>query len=72
MPIYEYICENCQKRFEVLVKLNSLVKITCPDCQSERVKRIISAFGIGGGASRLKGGSGSCSGCSSHSCSTCK
>lgn len=72
MPIYEYICQNCQKRFEVLVSLNSKAKVTCPDCSSDRVKRMVSSFGIGGGGSRIKGGSGSCSSCSSHSCSTCK
>ncbi len=72
MPIYEYICQECGKKFEVLVGLNSASKITCPGCRSERVKRLISSFGIGGGSNRVKGGSGSCSGCSSHSCSTCK
>lgn len=72
MPIYEFICHNCQKKFEVLVSLNSTVKITCPDCGSDRVKRVVSSFGIGGGGSRIKSGSGSCSSCSSQSCSTCK
>ncbi|MBC7349514.1 MAG: zinc ribbon domain-containing protein [Candidatus Aminicenantes bacterium] len=72
MPIYEYLCMNCQKRFEVLVNLNNQAKVICPDCQSDRVKRLVSAFGIGGGGSRIKSGGNSCSTCSSHSCSTCK
>ncbi len=72
MPLYEYICQSCQKKFEVLVSLNQNIKITCPDCQSDRVKRLVSSFGIGGGGNRIKSGSGSCSSCSSHSCSTCK
>ncbi|HAR36314.1 MAG TPA: hypothetical protein DCR87_05315 [Acidobacteria bacterium] len=72
MPIYEYLCLNCHKRFEILVNLNSEVKITCPDCRSDRVKKLVSAFGIGGGGSRIKSGGSGCSTCSSHSCSTCK
>jgi len=72
MPIYEFICENCQNRFELLTKINDQNKITCPQCQSDRVKKLVSSFGIGGESSRLKGSSGSCSSCSSSSCSTCK
>ncbi len=72
MPLYEFFCEDCQKKFELLVSLNHQEKIVCPYCSSERVKRLISSFGIGGGSSRIKSSSGSCSTCSSHSCSTCK
>lgn len=72
MPVYEYLCENCQKKFELLVKLNSPIKVICPSCQSDRVKKLISSFGIGGGGSRIKSSSGSCSSCSSNSCSSCK
>ena len=31
MPIYEYICKDCEKPFEKLV-FNSKEKITCPTC----------------------------------------
>jgi putative FmdB family regulatory protein len=31
MPIYEYVCNDCQKPFEKLV-LKSREKITCPQC----------------------------------------
>lgn len=72
MPIYEFYCENCQKKLEVLVRLGSQEKITCPNCSSDRVKRLVSSFGIGGGGSRVKNNSSGCSTCSSHSCSTCR
>lgn len=72
MPIYEYLCLNCQKRFEVLVNMKNEAKVLCPDCQSDRVKRRVSAFGIGGGVSRIKSGGNGCSTCSTQSCSTCK
>ncbi|MCI4445799.1 MAG: zinc ribbon domain-containing protein [Candidatus Aminicenantes bacterium] len=72
MPIYEYVCLKCQKRFEQLVTNRQEEKAVCPYCQSEQVKKLISSFGIGGGVNRLKNSSGSCSSCSSSSCSTCK
>ncbi|MBC7361311.1 MAG: zinc ribbon domain-containing protein [Candidatus Aminicenantes bacterium] len=72
MPIYEYICLKCQHKFECLVNLNKETKVICPKCQSDQVKRLISSFGIGGGGSRIKSGSGGCSSCSSSTCSTCR
>ncbi|MBC7363915.1 MAG: zinc ribbon domain-containing protein [Candidatus Aminicenantes bacterium] len=71
MPIYEYICLKCQHKFEYVILPGKEVKISCPKCQSSEVKKLISAFGIGGGTNRLKN-SGSCSSCSSSSCSTCR
>ncbi|HRD01158.1 MAG TPA: zinc ribbon domain-containing protein [Candidatus Saccharicenans sp.] len=70
MPLYEYICLQCQHRFEALVKMNQS-EVTCPRCQSHQVKKLVSSFGIGENSSRIKGSSGSCSNCSSSSCSTC-
>ena len=43
MPLYEYRCESCGKRFEELV-MNSRVKVSCPDCESDDVVREISLF----------------------------
>ena len=43
MPLYDYICSNCQKLFsEVLtVKEHETKKIRCPKCQSDRVEKVI-------------------------------
>ncbi len=43
MPMYEYRCESCGKRFEELV-MNSREKVSCPDCKSDEVVREISLF----------------------------
>ncbi len=45
--------------------------VTCPECGAAEVQKRISAFGIGGGASRIKTASSSCTTCSTKSCSTC-
>ncbi len=45
MPIYEYICNSCNKEFSLLQKMGSTEKDTiCPHCGSRDVRKLISAF----------------------------
>ncbi len=45
MPIYEYKCSKCKKSFSVLQKIGATEKDTvCPDCGSNVVKKLLSAF----------------------------
>ncbi len=46
--------------------------VVCPDCGAVGVRKLPSAFGIGGGSNRLTASSSSCSSCSGKSCSTCR
>jgi putative FmdB family regulatory protein len=41
MPLYEYICENCNKRFNVRLSYEEYgkVKVVCVHCASDRVRR---------------------------------
>lgn len=41
MPIYEYKCQNCYTDFETIVN-KSEPKISCPNCESEDVVKVIS------------------------------
>ena len=51
MPIYEYRCEECDEDFEVFVRSRSQqASPTCPRCESHRVKKALSLFGVGGPA----------------------
>ena len=59
MPIYEYACTPCGRRFEELViRKSDEDGIVCPDCKSVEVSRLISrtaaapAQGAGGAAPR--------------------
>jgi putative FmdB family regulatory protein len=46
MPIYEYQCNRCGHRFELLPKTNnSDIEISCPKCHAEQPKRLLSMFG---------------------------
>ena len=70
MPLYEFICLDCERDFEELVMGERVVK--CPECGSESVKKKVSVFAYNSeGASSAKMSSGACSSCSTHSCSTC-
>jgi putative FmdB family regulatory protein len=51
MPLYEYVCLNCGKSFELLVDFSETKEQKeCPSCKSNHTNRIISSFaslGIG-------------------------
>jgi putative FmdB family regulatory protein len=72
VPIYEFECANCRKRFEELFRSSSDVKAPpCPKCKGRKTRRLLSVFGMGGG-SRSSGGGSSCGSCSRGSCAGCK
>lgn len=43
MPIYEFECEECGAGFEELVGAAAAC-VACPECGSERTRRLISAI----------------------------
>jgi len=82
MPIYEFKCPACAKRFEQLCPVGETGEsLTCPNCGAPAPQRVMSSFAARGGAKSSAGdldfgggnggGGGSCAGCSSGSCATC-
>jgi putative FmdB family regulatory protein len=79
MPIYEYICEDCQTHFERIVGATvaaNVGRIACPKCGSERKNLQFSVFSSPKGSSSNGGtsagssadsGAGGC-GCTPSSC----
>jgi putative FmdB family regulatory protein len=49
MPLFEYECLECGERFEALVV--GAKRPACPECGSEDLQKLLSTFGVGGGAS---------------------
>ena len=43
MPIYEYQCDKCGHQLDALQKLSEPVLVTCPACQADSLRRLISA-----------------------------
>ncbi|MDQ6992751.1 MAG: zinc ribbon domain-containing protein [Mariprofundus sp.] len=60
MPIYEFHCQACDCSFETLVR-NSSEKVTCKQCSSPNIKKLISAHAIGSGIAETACGSAPCS-----------
>jgi putative FmdB family regulatory protein len=48
MPVYQYRCLNCKKRFEVFLsyKEYGVKSVSCPHCASEQVQRRIGRIRI--------------------------
>ena len=70
MPIYEYICEDCQTRFEKIV-LNKQQEISCPKCASKHNAIQLSVFSAGasdGSTTKSSGGFSNGGGCCGGSC----
>lgn len=45
MPLYEYRCVDCKKRYTILVlSLTNPKPVACTHCQSTRVERLLSRF----------------------------
>jgi putative FmdB family regulatory protein len=46
MPLYEYICKKCHKKFgEVLtIKEHETKKLHCPKCKSKDLEQVIEPF----------------------------
>ena len=44
MPIFEYICKECQHEFEALVFGKQ--KAECPKCQSKKLEPQLSVFAV--------------------------
>ena len=44
MPIYEYACQDCAHRFELLVRKDTT--LACPSCQGQKLERLTSIPGV--------------------------
>jgi putative FmdB family regulatory protein len=66
MPIFEYKCNDCGRKFDVLHKSSTnLEEVVCPDCQSKNSQKLLSSFSASMGSSSSFSGSS----CSDGSCS---
>ncbi|MGB2644859.1 MAG: zinc ribbon domain-containing protein [Candidatus Acidiferrum sp.] len=71
MPIYEYVCDDCQAQFEKIV-INKQQEISCPKCASKKATIQLSVFATAnanGSSAKSSGGSSSGGGCCGGGCS---
>ena len=71
MPIYEYVCDDCQARYEQIV-MSATQQIACPKCESKRHTLQLSVFSAGkssnSGAASSSGSASSGCGCTPTTC----
>jgi len=44
VPLYDYLCHQCHRQFELLVRAGTTPR--CPSCDGEQLDRLISSFGV--------------------------
>jgi putative FmdB family regulatory protein len=81
MPIYEFRCSGCKKRFEKLCVMGETGEgLTCPNCGAVKPTRVMSSFkSVGSIESNFENdfaenngfNNKGCSSCSAPSCSSC-
>lgn len=73
MPIYEYVCLNCNHQFEAIRPMSQAdAPQICQKCGAENIKRKLSLFFAESGGKAVSGMTEpSCSSCASGNCSTC-
>ena len=76
MPIYEYRCESCSGKFELLTRFAERdTAQACPVCESTKTRVLVSSFAVAGGEplesmdfAAAEGGGGGCCGGACGSC----
>lgn len=69
MPIYEYECGRCRKRFEYLQRRAGDIPGQCPHCAGTSLQKVLSGFSVRVPASgHAHEPSASCASCSHGSC----
>ena len=74
MPIYEYVCQDCGARFDVLRSMREAdAPVNCKQCESDHTSRALSVFFAqsGGRTVTVSNGGGGCAGCAGGSCASC-
>ncbi|HYR62962.1 MAG TPA: zinc ribbon domain-containing protein [Actinomycetota bacterium] len=69
MPLHEYLCHECEARFEAITPSAKADSVACPMCHAAQTRRLISVIaGIGRGSSAGPAPSGGGGGCCGGSC----
>jgi putative FmdB family regulatory protein len=74
MPIYDFICQNCGEKFDLLTQHNwRAAGAACPTCGSADLEKEVSRVGAfaSGGKIQMMDQGHQCGSCHTGSCSTC-
>lgn len=76
MPIYSFMCKNCNHKFTELVNVtDNDNELKCPKCNSKNLEKLLTTFSVGNseGTSFDSSSTSTCSTgtCSTGTCPTC-
>jgi len=60
MPIYEYFCQDCEKKFDIKASMSEKekgLKVVCPACGSKQTVQVLGGFSTFSKGSSSSGGS---------------
>ena len=53
MPVYTYICKDCNENFDLLVGVTSeKAELKCKKCGSKNIEKTLSSFSVGDSGSK--------------------
>jgi putative FmdB family regulatory protein len=61
MPIFEYICRDCQRHFETIVTASRAA--ACPSCHGQQLEKQHSVFAVSAKGSTSSQNTGACGAC---------
>jgi putative FmdB family regulatory protein len=69
VPIYTYVCKDCQEKFDLLVGVNSEKEESkCTKCGSKNIKKALGSFSVGDAGNKTSSSGPSCP---TGTCPTC-
>jgi len=72
MPLYEYVCLDCEQVFDALRAMREADDpIVCSRCSGDHTSRKISLFAAHSDGKVVTGGGKRCTSCSGGACKTC-
>ncbi|HWP96612.1 MAG TPA: zinc ribbon domain-containing protein [Syntrophomonadaceae bacterium] len=54
MPIFDFQCQDCGGKFDLMIRNKEKEEATCPSCHSRNIKQLLSGFNTGSGSGSSK------------------
>jgi putative FmdB family regulatory protein len=52
MPIFDFSCQDCGNKFDLMISNRDKDKVKCPECGSSEVRQLLSLFNTSSGGSK--------------------
>jgi len=63
VPIFDFECKDCGKKFDLMISNADKDKVKCPQCGAGNIKQLISLFNSSSGVRKSSNMPPDCAGC---------